>query len=54
MATDLVPIRHSDFVHRSGIGPKTVGGDDPGSAVLRLRAHYRQSVRWRGFSKPDV
>jgi hypothetical protein len=27
-ATDLVPVHDSDFIHRSGIGPKAVGDDD--------------------------
>ena len=39
MATDLVPIRDSDFVHRSGIGPKTVGDDDPGSGRCQTNGH---------------
>src|ERR1700751_271518 len=33
-ATDLVPIRDSNFIHRSRIDPKTVGDDDPRSAVF--------------------
>jgi hypothetical protein len=32
--TDLVPIRDSDFNHRHGKRTKTVGDDDPRSAVF--------------------
>jgi len=34
MTTDLVPIRDSNFIHRSGIDPETVGDDDPRSSVF--------------------
>jgi hypothetical protein len=51
-ATDLVPIRDSNFIHRRRIEPKTTGGDDPRSAIFLPHPNATAIVGSRASARP--